>query len=144
MAYIQRTLPLPKPGLHRSISIAGGNIGVCTDLGQQATHHLGQEAAHQGVSLSQGALADLGGLAGLGQEAAYQEVPVSQGALGNLGGLGRFGGQGGLGDLRDLGQKAAYPTVLGGLKPRVRGGLRPRVRCEFFVCLIFWLRSIFV
>ena len=67
MAYIQMALPLPKPGLHRSISIAGGNLGVCTDLSQQAAYHLGQEAAHH-----------------LGQEATHQGVSLSQAALGGL------------------------------------------------------------
>jgi len=135
MAYIHRTLPSPKPGLHRSISIAGGNIGVCTDLSQAAAHHLGQEAAHQRVSLSQGALGSLGGLGDLGQEGTHKEVSLIQGALGDLGQEASHQGvllsQAALGGLGDLGQKAAYPTVLSGLKPRVRGGLRPRVRCAY-------------
>ena len=71
MAYIQMALPLPKPGLNRSISIAGGNLGVCTDLSQ--------ESAHKRVSsLSQETLGDLGGP---GQEGVYQRATALGGLL---------------------------------------------------------------
>ena len=35
MADLQMVLPLPNSGFNQRISIVGGNIGVCVDLGQQ-------------------------------------------------------------------------------------------------------------